>query len=266
MNQASVGFHCPECTRKGGQRVYTARSLVTTPYVTIAIISAAIVVYILELASGAEAGLWGGGESLGASIGDTGLDLALYGPATAADDWWRPLTVGFVHAGLLHIGFNMFLLYQLGLLLEPALGRIAFTALFGASLLGGSLLVLVLDPDTPTVGASGAVFGLMGAAALGLRARGISPFSTSIGTLLILNLIFTFRPGVSIGGHIGGLAAGLAAGALLFYVAPQINGNGTNSRPAGRTYTIGHWWATALCLALAVVLYGACLYVANNPL
>jgi membrane associated rhomboid family serine protease len=264
MNQASVGFHCPECTRKGSQRVYTASSLVTTPYVTVLLIAACAVVFVLELTSGAQAGLWGGGQGLGASIGDVGLDLALQGPATAAGDWWRPLTVGFVHSGLLHIGFNMFLLYQLGLLLEPAIGRIAFATLFLTSLLGGSLLVLVLDPNVPTVGASGAVFGLMGAAVVALRARGIPPLSTSIGTLLVLNLIFTFRPGVSIGGHIGGLAAGLVGGWLMFELAPRLNG--ANNRPVGRRYPIGHWWATALCLAMVFTLYGACLYIADNPI
>jgi membrane associated rhomboid family serine protease len=264
MNQASVGFHCPECTRESGQRVYTARSLATTPYVTLALIAASITVFFLELGSGAQIGLFSGGGSLASSIGDTGLDLALYGPSTAAGDWWRPVSGGFVHGGLMHIGFNMFLLYQLGLLLEPALGRIAFGALYGASLLGGSLLVLILDPDVPTVGASGAVFGLMGAAVVGLRSRGIPPMSTSIGTLLVLNLVFTFAaPGVSIGGHIGGLVAGLIGGWLLFELSPMVTR--TDSRPTGRLHTTGHWLATALCAGLAVALYAACLYVADNP-
>jgi membrane associated rhomboid family serine protease len=257
MQQASVGFHCPECTRQGAQRVYTARSLVTQPVVTLGLIAVNIVVFLYDAVSGV---------SSVSQLGQVARDGALYGPAVAAGDWWRPVTAGFVHAGVLHVGLNMFILYQLGRLLEPALGRVGFLALYGGSLLGGSLLVLILDPEVPTVGASGAVYGLMGAAVVGLRARGINPFSTSIGMLLVINLIFTFAGSrfISVGGHIGGLIAGLIGGWFLFELAPMLRPANRN-RAVGPSLGVGHWVAAGLCAALAVLFYGACLYIASNP-
>jgi membrane associated rhomboid family serine protease len=245
MHQASVGFHCPECAREGRQRVYTPRTLTRQPVVTLALIALNVTVFIMELAS------TGPGTS---SLGTVGEDGLLLGPAVAAGDWWRPVTAGFIHAGLLHIGLNMFILWQLGMLLEPALSRVGYLALYFMSLLGGSALVLVLNWDTRTVGASGAVFGLLGAAFVGLRSRGIDPFSTSIGPLIVINLIFTFALSsfVSVGGHVGGLIAGAAGGWILFELAPRI--------PYGRIV------GPALCAVAAGVLYLACLYVAENPL
>ena len=127
-------------------------------------------------------------------------------------EYWRLVTAGFLHAGLLHIGFNMYILYWLGTMLEPALGRVRFVALYFASLLAGSLGALLLSPNAVTVGASGAVFGLMGAAFVIQRARGIDPMQSGIGPLILLNLGLTFViPGISIGGHIGGLVGGVLA-------------------------------------------------------
>jgi membrane associated rhomboid family serine protease len=98
-------------------------------------------------------------------------------------------------------------------MLEPAIGSVRFGLIYAIALLGGSLGALILTNNSPTVGASGAVFGLMGAAAVELRARGINPFETGIGGLIVFNLIFSFvLSGISIGGHIGGLIAGAAAG------------------------------------------------------
>lgn len=132
---------------------------------------------------------------------------------TATGEWYRIVTSGFVHFGFIHIGFNMFLLYQLGNLLEPALGRVRFALVYAASLLGGSAGVLLLSPNQLTAGASGAVFGLLGAAAVALHQRGVNPFSTGIGTTILLNVIITFTlPGISIGGHVGGLVAGAISG------------------------------------------------------
>jgi membrane associated rhomboid family serine protease len=246
MHQASVGFHCPECARAGRQKVYTSRSLVgSRPLVTLVLVALNVMVFVLELSSSSQ----GAG-----SIGTVGNDLSLLARPIAFDgDWWRPVTAGFVHAGLLHIGLNMFILWQLGLLLEAPLGRVGYVSLYFMSLLGGSALVLVLDPDVPTVGASGAVFGLMGAAFVGLRSRGIDPFSTSIGPLIVLNLVFTFLASsfVSVGGHVGGLIAGAVGGLFLFELPSRI--------PNGKLI------APALCAVSALALYGACLYVAENP-
>ena len=110
----------------------------------------------------------------------------------------------------------MFLLFQLGQMLEPSLGRVRFALLYFAAMLGGSAGALLLQPDGLHGGASGAVFGLLGAAAVMMFRRGINPLSTGVGTLIVLNLFITFTiGGISIGGHIGGLVAGAAAGFLM---------------------------------------------------
>jgi membrane associated rhomboid family serine protease len=247
MHQASVGFHCPECSKGGRQRVYTARTLMTQrPYVTLVLIAINAVVFVLDLSSS------GGGMG---SVGAVGDDLALDAINVAQGDWWRPVTAGFVHAGLVHIGFNMFLLYQLGLLLEAAVGRVAYLALYSVALVGGSFLVLILDPESSTVGASGAVFGLMGAAFVALRSRGINPFDTSIGPLIVINLVITFvaRDEISVGGHVGGLVAGAAGGWLLYDAAPRL-GQGARGRAI----------AVAVVAVASVALYVGCLGVAES--
>jgi membrane associated rhomboid family serine protease len=241
MNQASVGFHCPECTRAGRQRVVPLRTLATRPVVTMLLVSANLAVFVGDLLSGAS-GLGG--------LNEWAAKGALAGPLVARGDWWRPITAGFIHANLLHVGFNMFLLWQLGRLLEPALRWWGFAVLYTMSLLGGSFLTLVLDPNVLTIGASGAVFGLMGATVIAMRSRGIDPFSTGIGPLLVLNLILTFTvPGISIGGHIGGLVAGGIGGWLLWEWGPRTG--------AGRSPIL----PVLACGAIAVGLYAGCLLI-----
>ena len=138
------------------------------------------------------------------------FDLGLFGAALDVDgQWYRLITSGFIHFGPLHLLLNMALLYQLGQLIEPAVGRVRFGLMYFAALLGGSAGALLMQPNELHGGASGAVFGLMAAAAIGLYQRGINPFSTGIGPLLLINLMFTlFIPGISIGGHIGGIVGG----------------------------------------------------------
>jgi membrane associated rhomboid family serine protease len=246
MRQASVGFHCPECSRSGRQKVITARSLTASrPLVTLALIAANLAVFLADLPSTSD---------LLDGVGRLGADGALYGPYVADGDWWRPITAGFVHAGPLHIGFNMFLLYQLGRILEPAIKWWGFLVLYVMSLVGASLLVLILDPNDVTVGASGAVFGLMAATFIAMRSRGIDPFSTGIGPLIVINLLLTFTiPGISIGGHIGGLVAGAVGGWLLWEWGPRLGARRGQIVPV------------AICGALAVALYIGCLVVASNP-
>ena len=111
----------------------------------------------------------------------------------------------------------MLLLFQLGQLLEPAIGRVRFALLYFGALLAGSAGVLLLEPNAIAGGASGAVFGLMGAAFIGLRNRGVNPFSTGLGTVLLLNLLLTFTiPGIAIGAHVGGIIGGAIAGWVVF--------------------------------------------------
>ena len=130
----------------------------------------------------------------------------------AHGQWWRIVSSGFMHEDLLHIGFNMYVLYILGQMLEPALGRVRFGTVYGVSLLTGSFGALLVTPHSPTVGASGAIFGLMGAAAVEMRARQIPIMQSGVGGLILINLVISFTlPGISWGGHIGGLIGGAAA-------------------------------------------------------
>ena len=148
----------------------------------------------------------------------TRLDLGLLGSLVADGEWYRLVTSGFTHAGLLHLAFNSIVIWQFGSLLEPAIGKPRFVALYLASLLAGAAGALVLSPDSLTVGASGAAFGLVGAAAVGLHRRGINIWSSGIGMMLVINLVITFAvPGISVGGHLGGLAAGAGIGAFYFW-------------------------------------------------
>jgi membrane associated rhomboid family serine protease len=124
---------------------------------------------------------------------------------------------GFVHAGIIHLALNMYVLYIAGSLLEPGIGRARFLGLYFVSLLAGSFLALVFDPNSNTVGASGAIFGLMAAAVVIARGRGRNDVAQQFGLFVVLNLFLTFSvSGISIGGHIGGLIGGaLAALAIL---------------------------------------------------
>lgn len=148
--------------------------------------------------------------------------LSLYGPAVAHGEWYRTITAGFVHYNVIHIAFNMVLLYQFGRMLEGGLGRVRFLALYFAALLAGSFGAVLLSPNAFTAGASGAVFGLLGATALGLRRRGVSVWQTGVGGLLVVNLLLTFViPGISIGGHLGGLAGGALVGGVMLRLPPS---------------------------------------------
>lgn len=140
---------------------------------------------------------------------------ALYPPLVAVqDEWWRLLTSAFQHFGLMHVLLNMYMLWILGLAIERSIGHGRFLGLYLVSALGGSMAVMFYGQNALTAGASGAVFGLMGAyaivaAALRLEARGIV-------VLLALNIGVSFIiPGISLAAHIGGLVVGAIAAAAL---------------------------------------------------
>jgi membrane associated rhomboid family serine protease len=117
----------------------------------------------------------------------------------------------------------MLALWVLGSLLEPAIGKLRFALIYFVSLLAGSFGALLLQPMGQTVGASGAVFGLMGAALVVMRNRGMNIMESGLGVWLGLNLLITFViPGISIGGHIGGLVGGTLAALLLFEVGDRV--------------------------------------------
>ena len=211
MTTTSVGMRCPECAGQTTTVRKVAAARGDEPMVTYVLLGLIVLVQLGAMASGASAtGSRFGGSQLIA-------DGALSGPAVADGEVWRILTSGFLHAGLLHLMFNAFALYVLGTMLEPAIGRLRFAIIFFVSLFAGSFGALLVEPDALTVGASGAIFGLMGAAFVIMRNRGINPMESGIGIWLGINLVFTFAiPGISIGGHLGGLVGGALAAALMF--------------------------------------------------
>lgn len=227
--QANVGSQCVECYRAGrpAATVRVRNWQARQPAIVTSVLMALNVLVFLWMGIADPESLSGRGVTQEAI--DLGLtkELAQFTGSgtirqfgTAEGEWYRLVTSGFTHFGILHLAFNMLLLYQLGNMLEREIGRVKFALLYFAALLGGSAGVLLLTPHTLTAGASGAVFGLLGAASVGLYQRGINPLSTSLGTLLLLNIFITFTlRNVSVGGHIGGLVAGAAAG--WFVTAPR---------------------------------------------
>jgi membrane associated rhomboid family serine protease len=211
MTVAPVGLRCPEHSGRpqGVQKVTTAARRATFEgtgaIVTKALIGVNVGVFLLSLATGASATRVGGDVFREGAlfIGDSSIGLA-------AGEWWRLVTAGFIHSGLIHIGFNMLLLWWFGAPLEQGLGRGRYVALYAVSLLAGSAGALLVSPETPTVGASGAVFGLFGAAFVLERQAGITRGPAF--TIIVLNLVLSFMiPGISIGGHLGGLVGGALA-------------------------------------------------------
>ena len=205
MTATPVGMRCPDCSRQRTP-VRTMRNVHADPTITYVLIAVNVLLFIGSTAGGSSFGGGSGGSRVFA-------DLALWGPAVDIDhEYWRLVTSGFMHSGILHILFNMYVLYWLGTMLEPSLGHVRFVALYFASLLSGSFGALLLSPEKFTVGASGAVFGLMGAAFVFQRLRGVDPMQSGIGPVILFNLLISFViPNISIGGHIGGLVGGAAA-------------------------------------------------------
>ncbi len=241
MTPTPVGMRCPECSRQK-TKVRTAATIRRDPQLAYVLIAINVIAFLATSAGG------GGLNGRGGEVYNNG---ALFGPLVADGEWWRIVSAGFLHAGLLHLAFNMYFLWFLGNLLEPEIGRVRFGIIYFVSLLGGSLGALILSPNAVTVGASGAVFGLMGAAILAMRARGIDPMQSGLGVTLLLNLGITFLiPNISIGGHIGGLIAGGIVGYLMFEIAER--------RRLAMTPVIG------ACIALAVALAVGCVAVASS--
>ncbi len=211
MTTTPVGMRCPECARQRTV-VKTLRNTMSQPDVTFALIALNVIAFLAE----GNLTISGGGSSTsvylkGSLLGSSDNPL-LAGQGVAHGQVWRIVASGFLHDGLLHIGFNMYILYFLGMMLEPALGRLKFATIYAVSLLAGSFGALLVEPHSLTVGASGAVFGLMGAAAMEMRARQIPIMQSQIGGLIVINLIISFAlPGISWGGHVGGLIGGALA-------------------------------------------------------
>ncbi|NND89902.1 MAG: rhomboid family intramembrane serine protease [Granulosicoccus sp.] len=179
----------------------------------------------------------------------TNLGL-LYGPAVQDGQWWRLLSSGFLHGSLLHVAFNMYLLYLLGPQLERGFGSLRFALMYFGSLAGGALAVMLFDWQQPTLGASAAVLGLAGAMGIALHARGIKPHQSPVFGLVVLNLALPLLvPGISFWGHFGGVLAGILLGYLVVWLPANSQGNSP-----GNTISAG---AAALVILTALAMMAA---------
>ncbi|CAN5374008.1 rhomboid family intramembrane serine protease [soil metagenome] len=223
MRSASVGFQCPDCVREGqasvrrpkrttGVRLTAAR----LGLVTSTLIALNVAVYLVTVVTS----LPNGGGLMRNFASPVFLDGLLQPFAVLlGGEYWRLLTSGFLHYGLLHLAMNMLALVVLGRDIEAYLGRARYLALFLIAMLGGGVAVVLFEnPATQTVGASGGVFGLLGAAVVILRRRkaDLRPLATLIG----LNVVISFLPGISLLGHLGGALGGALASYVLVY-APR---------------------------------------------
>lgn len=232
LREAPVGFQCTDCVHSGGQEqrrqhrgyqeagfgqrtVFGAR-LSQSVLVTQVILAVNVLVFLLTVV---QAG----------SLNDNDLSSAfqhgaLYGDATLGHgEWWRILTNGFLHYGPIHIAVNMFSLWMMGRSLEQVCGRGRYLALYFVSMLGASAAVLLFGNPSGypgTAGASGALFGLMGAYAVTVLKLRLNP--TGLIITLALNAFITFGiPGISIWAHAGGLVTGALVTVALLY-APEL--------------------------------------------
>lgn len=252
LRDASVGQQCIDCVQTGkrqqraqqtnyrragfGRRSIVGARISERIVVTPVLVAINVLVYVLTAAMG------GGLSSPGGRLFNLG---AMFSPALVNNsEFWRLFSSGFLHYGLLHIGLNMLALYVIGRELEVLLGKVRYLALYGISLLGGSTAIFLFAPlASPTAGASGAIFGLMGAlvvAVLKLRLK-----ATGILFIVGLNLVITFTiPNISIWGHLGGLVTGVLVMLALVY-SPAKN------RAA---------WQGGSLVALVIVLAGLVAY------
>jgi membrane associated rhomboid family serine protease len=204
MTTTPVGMRCPECSQQR-TKVVRLRETARIPRVTYALIAINVIAFLTEQGQFTITG-----SNIHGKVIEEGV---LFRPAISeGHQYWRLVTSGFLHENFVHIGFNMYLLYLLGMMLEPAIGSVRFALIYFTALLVGSFGALFATA-APSLGASGAIFGLMGAAVVELRARRVSVMESGIGGLIIINLIFSFTfANISVGAHIGGLIAGFVAG------------------------------------------------------
>lgn len=243
LRPAAVGQHCTSCVRAGNATVRRARTIAGAPtggtygLVTYILMGLNVAAFMVTAAQS---------RSFLDNAADSPLfrAWALFPPSVATGDYERLLGSGFLHIGLFHLLVNMFALYIIGRDVEAILGRARYVAVYAVSLLGGSASVMLLEsPITVTAGASGAIFGLLGAQAVILVKLRRS--ATPVLVIIALNIVISISiPGISLWGHTGGLVAGaLATAGILF-----LPGNMRSPR-------IG-WAAVAAVAALALAIIG----------
>jgi membrane associated rhomboid family serine protease len=226
------------------------------PFVTYTIIAICVVLFVIDAVL-TQGETLGGFSFFGGEPGPLGSANAINGEFVALGEWWRIFTSAFFHLGPIHLAFNMFVLYQYGSLVERMYGPIEYSAIYLLCAAGGSVLTILVVPVQSAVGASGAIFGLVGLllvvsrrhqAVLGREAR---MMVAGIGGFVVYLLIFTFLvPGISWTGHLGGLFVGAALGFFL---------------PPTGVATLSGMWRTAggerlhesMPTALRVAVYGA---------
>jgi membrane associated rhomboid family serine protease len=225
MIDASVGFQCPECVREGNASVRQARTSLGgrvtdgSGAVTKVIIAVNVLVFFAQQVSASfENHLVLIGNAFDPS---TGQQVGI-----ADGEYYRLLTAAFMHGGFLHIAFNMYALYLFGPPLESALGRFRYLSLYLLSALGGSAASYAFNaPNQASLGASGAVFGLLGAFFIVNRKFGRD--NSGLLVLVAINLAIAFLPGFSNidwHAHVGGLITGALVATAMVY-APRSRRN-----------------------------------------
>jgi len=247
MIPAAVGFQCPECVREGAKTTaarteFGGRALMATGTVTKVLIALNLVFYVLQM------------YVIGPRFTNA-LEMVV-GPAimpngslggVAAGEYWRLLSSAFLHAGLLHIGVNMFSLYQIGPALERQLGRARFIAVYLISALGSAVAVYFFSsPYVPVLGASGAIFGIFGAAIVLWHKLGydIRPAFVMLAINVVVNVVWAQY--LSWQGHVGGILTGV----LLAIAIGYMPGKGASRR----RYQVIAMGALTVVLVLLVVI------------
>lgn len=234
MTPAPVGLRCPEHSGKPqgvqkivrpAQRAVTGAASHRVNAVTMALIAANLIVYAAELASGGSINGTGNwlfthgaavlngayiGNSIGAIPAHAALPPGFHAVGFAHGEWWRVITPAFLHYGPFHLAINMYSLFYAGTFLESAIGRWRFALLYVVSGIAGSAGAFLWSPNSIGVGASGAIFGVLGALYV-LERRGNIATGGQIAGLIVLNLVFTFALSsfISVGAHVGGLIGGV---------------------------------------------------------
>jgi membrane associated rhomboid family serine protease len=256
MTPTSVGMRCPECAGDVTQVRTAASGRSSAMQATFVLIGINVAVFLMQMLTGGPSGTDGSLFAHGALCANAVGDGGVCGGGgqiidSSGGEWWRIVTSGFMHGGLIHLALNMFVLFILGQVLEPAVGTARFVALYLVALIAGAVGALIMsDPFTFTVGASGAIYGLFIATILIARQRGMTDVVQQLAFWLVINLVFTFAASnISVGGHIGGIVGG-AIGALIVVAA---------ERQISRRETLGMELATmagvgVICFVAAIIV------------
>ena len=216
--------------------------------VTKVLVGLNVAVFLVNLLQGATFGRNGGSLFENWLLIAQGEDSSGAIVGVAEGQWWRMLTAAFLHGGILHLAFNMFFLWMIGGPMEAALGRARFVALYLVCALAGSAGALLLDPDRPTVGASGALFGILGAAVV-FEQQGFKVLGGSALGVAVINFAITLLvPNISLGGHLGGFVGGVLCGLALTRF-------GRGHASYGRLGAIGYATMVAVAVASVAVAY-----------